>query len=484
VHRLPSRPCGASWHRRLRLLALTSATLAGSASVDTAAAQERSQVPDSAARLQGTGIGVSYWGEIPAPTDSATARFANRPASFWEAVLVSPYRVITFPFRAVGAGILATVEFMDDKQILDIFIRPPGNIQLFPEITAGGLSGFGGGLSIQHNHVGAPGNELRLRAYTTVRGDQRITGGAQFPIGRGGMLGFGAGFRDRANARYFGNGPETSRFDESFYRQRLTWLGTSYRQRIGNFLLRGKLLYTGVSAGEPGGDFEPSLSQRFADDLPSGFGERSDGVSLEVLLGHADFEETGRPTRGGLRQLRASYFLGTDPEDNIDFWTFRAELQQFIPLWYNYHALALRWYLSWIEPMGQTTDIPFQRLLTNDDPDLMRGYNDFRWRDRGITVLSAEYRWPLWAFQHAAAAGLDIYILADLGQVFDELDQINLDNLTFSYGLGLRLVDGQGFLLRVEFARSSEQSMFRLKSEQIFQWTKGLFHGKDPVPPR
>jgi hypothetical protein len=481
VHRLPSRACGAS-RRRLQCLAFTAAALA--AGGVEATAQEPIPASDSVAPRQGSGVGLSYWGEIPPPTDSTTGRFANPPVSFWEAVLVSPYRVLTFPVRAVSAGMLAAVEFMDDRRILDVFFRPPGNVQLFPEVSAGGLSGLGAGLAVQHNHVGAAGNLLRLRFSTSVRGDRRITGGARFPIGSGGELDVGAGYRNRANARYFGIGPEASRFDESFYRQRLTWLGASYDQRLGALYLRGKLLYTGVSTGEPGGDFEPSLSRRFADDRPAGFGARSDGLSLELLIGHVDYRETGRPTRGGVRQLRTSYFFGTGADDATDFWTFRAELQQFIPLWYDYHALALRWYASWIQPVGGAADFPFQRLLTNDDPDLLRGYNDFRWRDRGLTVLSVEYRWPLWAFQHAAAAGIDIYLLADVGQVFNELAQIDLNNLTFSYGVGLRLVDGPGFVLRIEFARSNEQSMFRLKSEQIFQWTKGLFHGKDPVPPR
>jgi hypothetical protein len=402
----------------------------------------------------------------------------------WEGMLYWPYRVITFPLKLLGDGILTGVEWADKKHVLDIFFRPPGQIQLFPDITAGGLAGFGGGLALQVNDVGGPRNRLRFRIWGTVRGNQKYTAGGRFGIGQAGLLTLGAGYRNRANARYFGIGPETNRFDESFYGQQLTWVGAGYRHRLGNFLLRGKLLYTGVAAGEPGDDYSPSLSERFPDEVPPGFGERSDGVGVELLLGHSDVEVTGRPGRGGLRQLRALYFQDVSRDEDLAFWTFRAELQQFFRLWYEHHTLAVRWYASWIEPVRGTTEIPFQRLLINDDPDLLRGFNDFRWRDRGITVLSLEYRWPLWVFQRADGPGMDLYVLADVGQVFGELNEITWDNLTFSYGLGIRMIDTQHFKLRLEFARSNEQSMFRLKSEQIFQWTKGLFHGKDPVPPR
>ncbi len=445
----------------------------------TAVAQEPHARADSVA----DGVGASYWGEIPTASGSTTARFRDPAMPVWEGILVVPFRFFTYPVKLVGDGMLAAVQWTDETRILNIFFRPPGNIQLMPAINAGGLSGFGGGLAIQLNDVGFPGVQMRLRGYATVNGDQRITFGARAPAGRRGSIVLGAGFRDRANARYFGIGPNSSVFDESFYRQKLTWAGLSYRGDFGSgFALRGKFLYSGVAAGLPDDDFEPSLPEQFPDDVPPGFGERSEGLSLELLLGQSDGLPTGRPTRGGLRQLRASYMIATNSGET-DLWTFRGELQQFVPFWYEHHTLALRGYVSWIQRAGDG-EIPFQRMLTNDDPDLLRGFNDFRWRDRGLAVLSVEYRWPLWVFQRAAGPGLDMYVLGDVGQVFDSFNKLSFDNLTLSYGLGIRLVSGSGFVLRFEWARSGEGSVFRMKSEQIFQWTKGLFHGKDPVPPR
>jgi len=164
--------------------------------------------------------------------------------------------------------------------------------------------------------------------------------------------------------------------------------------------------------------------------------------------------------------------------------TYRIDMQQFFQLWYPYHVLALRAFATWIDQVG-ATPVPFQRLMTNDDPDLLRGFRDFRWRDRGMAVLSAEYRWPLWVLTQANGMGLDLYLHSDIGQVFSSLDQINRDNLTFSYGAGIRLLGARGFVLRLEYARSNETFVVRVRGDQIFQFTRGgLFYGRDPIPAR
>jgi hypothetical protein len=106
--------------------------------------------------------------------------------------------------------------------------------------------------------------------------------------------------------------------------------------------------------------------------------------------------------------------------------------------------------MSWIGNVG-SDPLPFQRLMTNDDPDLLRGYRDFRWRGRGMVALSAEYRWPLWVHFRPDGPGLDLYLLAEIGQVYNDIDEITGDNLTFSYGAGVRLIGSRDFVARVEY---------------------------------
>ncbi len=440
-------------------------------------------VPADSAQTLTAGSGDSYWGPIPHGTDSTTATLTNRPMPVWEGIIYWPYRVITYPIKLVGMGIGASIAYVDEHRVLAFLFRPPGVLRIEPDITAGGLSGFGGGLAVRHTAFLGEGNELKARVFATVNGDQKVTLGLRFPIAAVGELQLGAGFRDRANARYFGIGPETHFFDLSYYRQRMWWAGGSYAHTLtGDLYGVGGVIFNGVGAAEPDDDFHPWITERYGDDLPFGFGFRSEGFTAGLGLIHEDAPVDGRPTRGGVRRAIVTYFHSTS-QDDTRYWQYRGELQQFIPLWFPYHTLALRGFVSWMDPVGDR-EIPFQRLMFNDDPDLLRGFNDYRWRDRGLAVLSAEYRFPLWAYQYPHGSGMDLYFLADVGQVFAEFNQITADNLTFSYGIGVRLLSSRGFILRLEWSRSNEGSVFRLRTDQIFQYTRALFSGRDPIPAR
>lgn len=432
------------------------------------------------------GIGQSYWGTIPPVADSTSQVMRSQPMPVWEGMLVWPYRVITFPLKLVSIGIGESVEYLDEKKVIykvGRLLGPregPLGVQI--QLEAGGLSGFGGGAAIQHDAFLGSGNRFRLYGTTTVTGTHRASMGLRFPTGATGQTDVGVGYRQRPNARYFGLGPESAESAKSYYGQNLAWLGTSYLQRVfGNVYLGGDVLLSSVDAKAAREDYVQQISDIFAGELPLGYGSTSKGISIGASLSHVTAIETGRPTRGGSHRIRATYFFG---DDNTEFLTYRVDLQQFFRLWYPTHVLALRIHGSWIDPVGNS-EVPFQRLMTNDDPDLMRGFLDFRWRDRGMAVLSAEYRWPLWVLEQPDATGLDLYLLTDVGKVFGEVSEFDFNQLTVSYGAGLRLLGSGGFVLRLEYARSSEGDVWRLRTDQIFQFARGgFFHGRDPVPTR
>ncbi len=431
---------------------------------------------------------ASRWGLLPPPADSVTATFRDAPTPLWEKTLLVPYRIVALPFRGVSYGIGASLVYFDDHHVIyrvsQLLGPRKGPFGVLVNFTAGGLPGFGGGLTIVHDAFLAPQNRFKFRFQSTVKGSHKITLGMRFGDGRDGRLEVGAGYRLRPNARHFGIGPASDETRESFYKQELTWVGTTVRgQLAGDLAVEAGALFSTIGARGSDEDDSPSVSAEFAGEAPPGYRERSDGVGVSLGLRHDTASEEGRPTRGGLRRVNATYFESVDGSD-VSFWTYRGEIEEFFPLWFSYRALAVRGFLSWIEPAGDSS-IPFQRMMTNDDPDLLRGYQDFRWRDRGMTALSLEYRWPLWANREADGFGLDAYLLADYGQVFGELHEIGFRTLTDSYGGGIRIASFGGFLGRAEIARSDEETVFRLRADQIFQFARGgLYHGRDPVPSR
>jgi len=452
-------------------------------------AQERNaHQPDSMATRSDGGTGFSYWGPIGGPTDSTSTVFANIGMPFWEAALVWPYRVVSSPVRLVALGLGEGIDFLDHSNTLrkvgQLLGPRRGPIGMLVNIQAGGLAGMGGGLAFEHTAFLGSNNRLRVGGRTTTRGNHHAYLGVHVGLEGPRSAEVGIGWRVRPNARYFGLGPEAGASSESYFRHEAFWFGAGYRRALGaNFSVLGDATYSAVDAGRPGEDESPPITDVFVGNLPAGFGERSCGVTLGLALAHDDVEGGGRPGRGGTRRFRVAYFEGLGDAD-VAFWTYRGEAQQFVTLWHRHHVLALRGYMSWIDNAGSAR-LPFQRLMTNDDPDLLRGYEDFRWRARGIVALSAEYRWPLWVLNRADGPGLDMYLLGDVGQVYDDIDEITGANMTFSYGAGIRVIGARDFVARLEYGRSVEQAVWRLRFDQVFQFSKGgISDGRVPIPDR
>jgi outer membrane protein assembly factor BamA len=302
------------------------------------------------------------------------------------------------------------------------------------------------------------------------------------PLGAAGARAqLGGGYRIRPNARFFGFGPDAAAADKSYYRQQATWLGAAYERPLGSRVtLEGQLLWTEIGAGATEAE-QPPLADQFAAALPPGYGRHVGGLSASLGVAYDNTTHTGRPARGGVRRFRAVAFRGIGGAPST-FASYRGELQQFFTVGYRHHVVALRAVASWMAPLDDRP-IPFQYLLTNDDPDLLRGYQDFRWRDRGLALASAEYRWPLWAMADAEGPGVDVYLLADVGQVFAAASQLATSNLAASYGVGLRLLSRNGLIVRFEYGRGREEWVLRLRGDQVFQFARNaLFHGRDPVP--
>lgn len=436
---------------------------------------------------------LSYWGVLPEPADSsAVGRFRRNRLPAWEAAVVYPWRVVTFPVKAatagIGAGIVALDESGTIRKIGRILVPPPTIRGFTPTGSAGGPQGVGLGGALFDNAFFGEQNEARLRYEGTVNNAHKASLGVR--LGKSGprQTDFVVGYRLRPMARFYGLGPATVEADDSYYTLETGWLGTEFRRPLrGGWAGELEIIGSQSLAGGTGIELTEDhayLADRFAGRLPHGYRATSRGVSFGIGLLNDNTLESGRPETGGVRRVKLTWFHGFEDIDT-NFWTYHVEAQQFVPLWFSKRALALRGLVSYIDPIG-TNSVPFQRLNYNDDPDLLRGYADFRFRDKGLALLNVEYRWPIWANRSAEGAGLDMYLLTDVGQVFGEAEELSLDNLTTSYGGGLRYLGGNGALgVRLEMARSEEGTQFRLRADQVFQFVRdGLFYGRNPIPSR
>ena len=134
-----------------------------------------------------------------------------------------------------------------------------------------------------------------------------------------------------------------------------------------------------------------------------------------------------------------------------EFNRFRAELNQFIPIPFlaKNRRLGIRGVFEKIDRIG-TKQVPFYELSLLGDAANLRGFDQNRFRGRGLLFFNFEYRYPIWDTW-------DAVLFFDEGQVYDDLSEIALNEFHTAVGTGIRFMSRTGFLMRFEVARSSEQ---------------------------
>jgi len=437
------------------------------------------------------GSGPSYWGEIPPEDEAVTASPENNNRPLWEDCIYYPYQVVAWPFRVFVGGAGSTVAWASQPQVYrtaaDIvrleFIPVQGRVGL----SAGGRDGVGVSYSLTHDEFLGPDNRMKLSVGRSTEKKTKATLGFLFGDGRTNSVSLGLGYRLNPSSRYYGLGFDSPETGKSYFTSETTWAGIGYSRRLRDIVwIEAEGVFSAATTRGSWTREPESLERVFTDSStrPFGFGDESTGPQFTLGLRRDSTRENGRPVAGGIQRAQWSFFANTDDEADVSFWSERYEFQQFVPLWHTKRGLALRGFYSRLHGSGDDP-IPFQRLLTNDDPDQFRGYPDLRFRDEGLLALTVEYRFPAWNYRSVDGVGIDTFLFYDTGQVFGAREDIALRNLTESYGGGARFLTRNGFGGQLVIGFSDEDWVIRVGAQQIFQFEKGgLLHGRNPNPNR
>ena len=148
-------------------------------------------------------------------------------------------------------------------------------------------------------------------------------------------------------------------------------------------------------------------------------------------------------SRGGRYQVTLSSY--DDREfDQFSFRKTRIDLQQFIPLLHGHRVLAFR-ALAVVSDTSDGQAVPFYLMPTYGGLNVGRGYPTFRFRDRNLLALQAEYRYQIGPLVSGA-------VFADAGQVAPSFGAIEWSRLKTTYGTGIRLGASGGAALRLDLA--------------------------------
>ena len=254
---------------------------------------------------------------------------------------------------------------------------------------------------------------------------------------------------DAPDVRYFGTGNGSSRTDQTRFGYtpvaggaRLDITPTRY------FTLGGGADYLSIDTSS--GRTAPSIEERFSPFDTPGLGVGEFTYVNSTAYAAFDWRKTpGYSGRGGLYRVQFDDFREQD-RDEFSFRSLEAEVRQLVPILRANWVISLRG-LATVTDLDDTSVVPFFMLPSLGGGSTLRGYPDFRFRDRNRLLMGAELRWT-------PARFMDMAVFYDTGKVAARREDLDFENLKDSYGIGVRIVGPEGYLLRVEVARSREHA--------------------------
>ena len=268
-----------------------------------------------------------------------------------------------------------------------------------------------------YSTTGSTRAEAHVLLPTFARQRARVTGSGQY--------------LDAAEVKYFGIGNDSAK-------EHLTYFGYTPK-RVG-----AQLDVTATRKLALGGGV--SYLANDASDL-----ER---VSVDYLnsTARAAFDWRRRPGysgSGGFYRVQFDDYAQRS-DNRQSFRSVEAEVLQLVPIMRANWVIAVRG-LATLTDIDTGSTIPFFMLPSLGGGSTLRGYPDFRFRDRHRMLMTAEVRWT-------PARFLDMAVFYDTGKVAATRDDLNFDDLKQSYGIGARIVSVKGYILRMEVAHSREHA--------------------------
>jgi hypothetical protein len=122
--------------------------------------------------------------------------------------------------------------------------------------------------------------------------------------------------------------------------------------------------------------------------------------------------------------------------------------QQLIPILHGNWVIDLSVRAS-TTSVGDGDAVPFFLMPDLGGSAKLRGFSNYRFRDRHSILFTAEYRWYVQEYA-------DMALFYDAGKVAARRSDLDFDGLKSNFGIGLRFHTPRATVLRLEVARSNE----------------------------
>jgi len=259
---------------------------------------------------------------------------------------------------------------------------------------------------------------------------------------------------------FFGFGSDSATEDRTSYRLETTeYSGTVGFRPVRKLELGGRGAIFDTNVGHGTDQRFPSTEELFQPDTTPGL-DRQPHYQYGGGFAKYDYRDhPGNPRSGGLYEVEGGYYHDRD----IGLYSFRRwrmEVQQYLPFFNERRVIAFRGKLETMSA-NSTQQVPFFLMPTVGGSEDLRGYREFRFRDKNAVVFNLEYRWE-------AFSGMDMALFGDAGNVFKDVGDIRLDKLKTSYGFGFRFNTEQSVFWRIDFGFSPEGMRPFIKFNHVF----------------
>jgi hypothetical protein len=259
---------------------------------------------------------------------------------------------------------------------------------------------------------------------------------------------------------FFGFGETSQPENRANYRHESTEAGAELQWRPGRSIeFAGGLWFVSPTIGSGTDSRFPSTETTVDPASLPGFLEQPDFLRTDASAAFDWRDNRLHPHAGGRYAVQFSNFQDRD----LDAYGFRRvaiDLQQYVPLPNRYRLVALRAAATLTDPHAGH-EVPFFFQPTLGGSQALRGFREFRFRDRNSLILTAEYRWE-------ASWLLDGALFVDAGKVAFDRRDLNFHHLDVSYGLGFRVHSNDAFVARLDLAVSREGFIPLLRFEHAF----------------
>ena len=256
-------------------------------------------------------------------------------------------------------------------------------------------------------------------------------------------------YQDFTQINFFGIGAGAQKATQTDYRLRsfdatafatvrpVKWLSITGQ---GGWLRR-------VDIGRGTSSLHPSTDDVFDEATAPGLVATPTYVHAEVGVEADTLDAPGYPSNGGRYRVSVASFTDRD-FNQYSFRRVEADAAQYVSIFSPRSVLAVRARVD-LTATAPGQSVAFYMLPTLGGPTSLRGYLDYRFRDRDLMLFNGEYRWPI-------LRALDGAAFYDAGAVAPRVGALSTRHLMTDYGIGLRVHSKKNLLVRVDVARGQE----------------------------